>query len=251
MSAYNPTYNPTGYLTDIYSWLVPENPYALFYSGPLADQYVSCYWTPDPNQAFYAPSISQGIPPGWHCPPAFPADGNNLCMYSGGYPAAPPNPTYLSPTHYYAYPVPAAASPEHPDNYSPSHLPFSAQLPPFPRQQRVKAYIQQCDEVLHFLHLSTAEFARHACTLLINLGYPNTPTTLEVWADQLLNFHECYLQGNLPEATQGTLGIDINLQNKLHTLVKEIHTSPNPCPFEDPLNPFCSFHVQCEEPIRT
>ncbi|KAH0589854.1 hypothetical protein H2248_000046 [Termitomyces sp. 'cryptogamus'] len=50
---------------------------------------------------------------------------------------------------------------------------------------------------------------------------------------------------------QGTLGIDANLQNKLHALVKEIHTSPNSCLFKDPLNPSCSFHVQCKEPIRT
>ncbi|KAG5349780.1 hypothetical protein C0989_001885 [Termitomyces sp. Mn162] len=56
---------------------------------------------------------------------------------------------------------------------------------------------------------------------------------------------------NLPETTQGTLGIDNNLQNELHALVKEIHTSPNPCPFKDPLDSACSFHVQCEEPIGT
>ncbi|KAG5735108.1 hypothetical protein E4T56_gene20486 [Termitomyces sp. T112] len=80
------------------------------------------------------------------------------------------------------------------------------------------------------------EFARHACTLLVNLGYPNTPTTLE---------------GDLSETTQGTLGIDAKLQNELYALVKEIHTSPNPHPFKDPLNPFHSFHVQCKEPIGT
>ncbi|KAG5334209.1 hypothetical protein C0989_004004 [Termitomyces sp. Mn162] len=95
------------------------------------------------------------------------------------------------------------------------------------------------------------EFARHACTLLINLGYSDTPATPEVWADQLLNFHEHYLQGNLPEAMQGTLGIDVNLQNELCALVEEIHTSPNPCPFKDPLGPSCSFHMQHEEPVQT
>ncbi|KAG5348032.1 hypothetical protein C0989_011062, partial [Termitomyces sp. Mn162] len=50
---------------------------------------------------------------------------------------------------------------------------------------------------------------------------------------------------------QGTLGLDDNLQNELRALVEEIHTSPNPCPFEDPLDPARSFHVQREEPIRT
>ncbi|KNZ76705.1 hypothetical protein J132_08984 [Termitomyces sp. J132] len=121
MSAYNPVYNPAGYLTDIYGQPVPENQYALFYLGPPANQYVPCQWTPDPNQAFYAPSISQGIPSGWHCPSAFPTNGNYLHMYPGGFSTALPNPTYLPPTHYYAYPVLIATlTPlEHPDNYSP------------------------------------------------------------------------------------------------------------------------------------
>ncbi|KAG5326338.1 hypothetical protein C0989_011381, partial [Termitomyces sp. Mn162] len=109
----------------------------------------------------------------------------------------------------------------------------------------------QRDEVLRFLRLSPAEFARHTHTLLTNLGYPNTSATPEVWADRLLDFHECYLQGNLPENTQGTLGLDDNLRNELRALVEEIHTSPNPHPFEDPLDPTHSFHVQCEEPIGT
>ncbi|KAG5334680.1 hypothetical protein C0989_003096 [Termitomyces sp. Mn162] len=201
--------------------------------------------------AFYAPSISQGIPPGWHHPPTFSANGNNPCMYPRGYSAVPPNPAYLPPTHYYTYPVPTAApaSPEPMDNYSSPRLPFSTQVPPSPRQQRVEAYVQQRDEVLCFLCLSPVEFKRCAHTLLTNLGYPNTSATPEVWVDRLLNFHECYLQGNLPETMQGTLGIDNNLWNKLHALVKEIHTSPNPHPFEDPLDPTCSFHVQCKEPI--
>ncbi|KAG5734576.1 hypothetical protein E4T56_gene5508 [Termitomyces sp. T112] len=38
MSVYNSAYNPASYLTDIYGWPAPENPYALFYPGPLADQ---------------------------------------------------------------------------------------------------------------------------------------------------------------------------------------------------------------------
>ncbi|KNZ71347.1 hypothetical protein J132_00008 [Termitomyces sp. J132] len=95
------------------------------------------------------------------------------------------------------------------------------------------------------------EFARCTRTLLTNLGYPDASTTPEVWADRLLDFHKRYLQGNLPENMQGTLGIDDNLQNELRALVEEIHTSPNPHPFEDPLDPACSFHMQCEEPVRT
>ncbi|KAG5340386.1 hypothetical protein C0989_001880 [Termitomyces sp. Mn162] len=173
-------------------------------------------------------------------------------MYPGEYSAAPPNPAYLPPTHYYAYPVPAAApTPPGPmDNYSPPLMLFPAQAPS-PRQQRVEVYAQQCDQVLCFLHLSPAEFARCTRTLLTNLGYPNTSMTPEVWADQLLDFHERYLQGNLLETMQGTLGIDDNLWNELCALVEEIHTSLNPCPFEDPLDPTRSFHVQCEEPIGT
>ncbi|KAG5729759.1 hypothetical protein E4T56_gene913 [Termitomyces sp. T112] len=139
----------------------------------------------------------------------------------------------------------------------------SAQLcqlpPPYPllsrvlssQQQRVKAYTQQCNEVLRFLCLSPVEFARRTRTLLTNLGYPDASATLEVWADRLLDFHERYLRGNLPENMQGTLGIDDNLQNELRTLVEEIHTSLNPHPFEDPLDPARSFHVQCEEPVQT
>ncbi|KNZ75522.1 hypothetical protein J132_02856 [Termitomyces sp. J132] len=143
MSAYNLTYNPAGYLTNVYSRPVPENPYALFYSGPPVDQYIPRYWTPDPNQVFYAPFISQEIPLGWHHPSAFLANSSNPHIYPRGYSAVPPNPAYLSPTHYYAYPVLAAAPAplKHPDNYSHPHLPFSTQIPPSPRQQRVKAYV--------------------------------------------------------------------------------------------------------------
>ncbi|KAG5316145.1 hypothetical protein C0989_001600, partial [Termitomyces sp. Mn162] len=102
MSAFNPAYNPVGYPTDAYGRPILENSYAPFYLGPFADQYVPRHWTPDPNQAFYAPSISQGIPPGWRRPPAFHADGNNPRINPGGYSAAPPNPAYLPPAHYYA-----------------------------------------------------------------------------------------------------------------------------------------------------
>ncbi|KNZ77055.1 hypothetical protein J132_07449 [Termitomyces sp. J132] len=253
MSAFNPAYNPVGYPTDAYGRPILENSYAPFYPGPFTDQYVPRHWTPDPNQVFYAPSISQGIPPGWRRPPAFHADGNNPRINPGGYSAAPPNPAYLPPAHYYAYPIPAAAPvpPEATDNYSPPCPPFAVQTPPSPRQQRIKAYAQQRDEVLRFLRLSPAEFARRTRTLLTNLGYPDASATPEVWADRLLDFHERYLQGNLPENTQGTLGLDENLRNELRALVEEIHTSPNPRPFEDPLDPARSFHVQREEPVGT
>ncbi|KAG5349926.1 hypothetical protein C0989_001224 [Termitomyces sp. Mn162] len=50
---------------------------------------------------------------------------------------------------------------------------------------------------------------------------------------------------------QGTLGINTNLQNELHALVEEIHTSLNLHLFEDPLDPSHSFHVQCKKLIRT
>ncbi|KNZ71539.1 hypothetical protein J132_08720 [Termitomyces sp. J132] len=98
MSAFNPAYNPVGYPTDAYGRPILENSYAPFYLGPFADQYMPRHWTPDPNQAFYAPSISQGIPPGWRCPPAFHADGNNPRINPGEYSAAPPTlPTFPPP----------------------------------------------------------------------------------------------------------------------------------------------------------
>ncbi|KAG5733027.1 hypothetical protein E4T56_gene3627 [Termitomyces sp. T112] len=226
--------------------VVPENPYAPFYPGPPMNQYVPRHWTPAPNQAFHAPSISQGIPLGWRHPPVFSTNSNNPRLYPGGYSAVPPNSAYLPPAHYYMYPVPAAAPtpPEPMDNYSPPRMPIPAQAPPSPRQQRVKVYAQQCNKVLCFLCLSPAEFARRTRTLLTNLGYPNTSATPEVWADRLFDFHERYLQGNLSETMQGTLGIDDNLWNELCALVKEIHTSPNPHPFEDPLDPTCSFYQE-------
>ncbi|KAG5349068.1 hypothetical protein C0989_006197 [Termitomyces sp. Mn162] len=121
MSVFNPAYNPVGYPTDAYGRPILENSYAPFYPGPFADQYMPRHWTPDPNQVFYAPSISQGIPPGWRHPPAFHTNGNNPRINPGGYSAAPPNPAYLPSAHHYVYPIPAAAPvpPEAMDNYSP------------------------------------------------------------------------------------------------------------------------------------
>ncbi|KAG5341906.1 hypothetical protein C0989_007066 [Termitomyces sp. Mn162] len=167
-------------------------------------------------------------------------------------PPALPNPAYLPLTHYYAYPNPTVplVPPEQFNNYSPSQLQPPAQAPPSLTQQQVKAYVQQGNKVLYSLHLSPAEFARCTCTLLNNLGYQITPRTLEVWTDHLFDFHECYQQGSLPETTQGTLGINANLWNKLHALVKEIHTSTNPCQFENPLDLAHSFHIQKKGPIR-
>ncbi|KAG5732031.1 hypothetical protein E4T56_gene18261 [Termitomyces sp. T112] len=144
----------------------------------------------------------------WHCLPAFPANGNNSHMYLREYATVPLNSTYFPPAHYYMYPAPL----EHIDNYSPPCLLFSTQVPPSPRQQRVIAYAQQHNKVLHFLHPSSTEFVRCTHTLLINLGYPDTPATPKVWMDQLLNFHKCYLQGNLLETMQGTLAKPITFQ---------------------------------------
>ncbi|KAG5349519.1 hypothetical protein C0989_003333 [Termitomyces sp. Mn162] len=126
MSAYNPAYNPTGYLTNIYS--------------PPADYRIPCHWTPDPNPAFYTPSISQGILLGWHCPLTYPADGAYPYMYPIellGVPPGSSNSAYFPLVHYYAYPTPAVAPvpQKQPDNYFPPQLQFSAQIAPSPRQQ--------------------------------------------------------------------------------------------------------------------
>ncbi|KAG5332710.1 hypothetical protein C0989_006583 [Termitomyces sp. Mn162] len=204
MSAFNPAYNPVGYPTDAYGRPILENSYAPFYPGPFADQYVLHHWPPDPNQAFYTPSISQGIPPGWRCPPAFHANGNNLHINPRGYSAAPPNPAYLPPTHYYA----AKDRSLRPATRRSPPLP-----PPVPRR--------------------------------IHKAYPHPPHQPRL-PRRLRNSG-----GNFPENTQGTLGINDNLQNELRALVEEIHTSLNLRPFEDPLNPARSFHVQREEPIGT
>ncbi|KNZ78714.1 hypothetical protein J132_10819 [Termitomyces sp. J132] len=237
MSAFNPMYNSVGYSTDAYGRPLLENPYAPFYPGPFMDQYVPCHWTPDPNQAFYAPSISQGIPPGWRHPPTFHTDGNNPHINPGGYSAAPSTP----PT----FPPPITMRIQSPLQPQSLWNPWITTPPP------AHSYAQQRNKVLCFLCLSPMEFARHTCTLLTNLSYSDTSATPEVWVDRLLDFHECYLQGNLPENTQGTLGINDNLQNELCALVKEIHTSLNPHPFKDPLDPTRSFHMQREEPVGT
>ncbi|KAG6881500.1 hypothetical protein C0993_001203 [Termitomyces sp. T159_Od127] len=79
---------------------------------------------------------------------------------------------------------------------------------------------------------------------------PPPPGTPEQWADHLLEFHELYQHGAIPESAQNTLQVDLHLQDKLCTLVDEIHTSPTPWRFEDPMDPARSFHVQREEPTE-
>ncbi|KAG6895419.1 hypothetical protein C0993_009595, partial [Termitomyces sp. T159_Od127] len=123
--------------------------------------------------------------------------------------------------------------------------------PPSPLDhQPVEAYIQQRDKVLCSLHISPAEFAKHACTLLVNLGHNNLFGTPEQWANRLLKFHELYQCKVIPESAQNTLQMDPNLWDELCALVDEIHTSPTSWRFEDPVDPMCSFYVQCEELIK-
>ncbi|KAG6876053.1 hypothetical protein C0993_005944 [Termitomyces sp. T159_Od127] len=86
--------------------------------------------------------------------------------------------------------------------------------------------------------------------LLVSLGHHDLSETLEQWANCLLKFHELYQCRAIPESTQNTLQVDLNLQDKLHALVDEIHMSPTLQCFKGPVDPACSFHVQCEELIE-
>ncbi|KAG5718726.1 hypothetical protein E4T56_gene2679 [Termitomyces sp. T112] len=221
MSAYNLMYNPAGYLTNVYSHLIST----FSTIGPLTPTRHS---TPPPSAREY-------LQAGTTLQHSLLMATTPTCTLEDTL-QHPPNSAYLLPAYCYAYSVPAAAPAplEHPDNYSPPHLPFSAQVPPSPRQQRVKAYVQQHNKVLHFLCLSPVEFARHAHTLLINLGYSNTPTTPEVWVDWLLNFHEYYLQGNLLKTTQGvtTRPLDPHTLSSNLPFPKTPDALPNfrPCP---------------------
>ncbi|KAG6896022.1 hypothetical protein C0993_008860 [Termitomyces sp. T159_Od127] len=81
-------------------------------------------------------------------------------------------------------------------------------------------------------------------------GHSDLSGTLEQWANHLLEFHELYQHGSIPESTQNTLQVDLHLLDKLHALVDEIHTSPTPRHFEDPVDPARSFHVQRKEPTK-
>ncbi|KAG5718973.1 hypothetical protein E4T56_gene20403 [Termitomyces sp. T112] len=121
--------NPNSPLTNsnAFSTAINTSPEPLEPSPTISDPIIHHQLT---ALVFYIPSISQRVPPGWYCPPAFPTNGNNSHIYSEGYFIVLPNSAYLLPAHYYVYPVPAAASAplEHPDNYSPPHLLFSAQV---------------------------------------------------------------------------------------------------------------------------
>ncbi|KAG6885310.1 hypothetical protein C0993_003287 [Termitomyces sp. T159_Od127] len=84
----------------------------------------------------------------------------------------------------------------------------------------------------------------------MDLKHHNLSEILKQWADCLLKFHELYQCRAILESAQNMLQVDINLQDELHALVDKIHTSPNLWRFEDPVDPACSFHVQCEELIK-
>ncbi|KAG6877434.1 hypothetical protein C0993_007366 [Termitomyces sp. T159_Od127] len=158
---------------------------------------------------------------------------------------------------YYAQPAPALPPPlqDHPDTYylpqpRPPVAPPSHTLPSPLGHQQVEAYIHQHDEVLCSLCISLAEFVKHAHTLLISLGYNDLSGTPKQWANRLLKFHELYQRGAISEGARNMLQVDPNLWDELRTLVNEIHTSPTPWRFENPMDPACSFHVQCKEPIK-
>ncbi|KAG6881931.1 hypothetical protein C0993_012444, partial [Termitomyces sp. T159_Od127] len=164
---------------------------------------------------------------------------------------------FFAPGQYYAQPASALPPPpqRYPDTYyllqlQPSAAPPS-HTPPSPMGcQRVEAYIQQRDEVLQSLRISPAEFARRAHALLVSLEHNDLSETLEQWANCLLEFHKLYQCRAIPENAQNMLQVDLHLQDKLHTLVDEIHTSSTPRHFEDPVDLARSFHVQCKEPIE-
>ncbi|KAG6899246.1 hypothetical protein C0993_011969 [Termitomyces sp. T159_Od127] len=204
--------------------------------------------------------------------PAIPNASSTTTATSAPAPATPKNNAYGRPVpeNYYAmstpqplYPAPSIKHyptlvPRYwaPDQNQVLYGPSISQVPPINTPpsllgcQQVEAYIQQCDEVLCSLHISLAEFAKHARTLLISLGHHNLSKTLEQWANRLLKFYKLYQCGAISKSAQNTLQVDLNLQDKLHALVDEIHTSPTPQRFEDPIDPVCSFHMQCKEPIK-
>ncbi|KAG6882665.1 hypothetical protein C0993_009657 [Termitomyces sp. T159_Od127] len=255
MATYMHTYQPTGYQTNAYGRPVPENYYAMstpqpLYPAPPIEHYpilVPRYWAPDQNQAIAGthqrvlPGGMLETPPGAWAPLA-PAHASAAFFALGQYyaqpaPALPPPPQGHPDTYYLLQPRPPAAPPSH--------------TPPSPLgHQRVKAYIQQCDKVLQLLRISLAEFARRAQALLISLGHNDLSGTPKQWANHLLEFHELYQCGAISEDAQNTLQVDLHLQDKLCALVDEIHTSPTPWRFEDPVDPARLFHVQHEEPIK-
>ncbi|KAG6883100.1 hypothetical protein C0993_007861, partial [Termitomyces sp. T159_Od127] len=78
----------------------------------------------------------------------------------------------------------------------------------------------------------------------------NFSGTPEQWANCLFKFHKLYQCGAISESTWNMLQVDLNLQDELHALLDEIHTSPTPWHFGDPVDPACSFHVQHKELIK-
>ncbi|KAG6882846.1 hypothetical protein C0993_008946 [Termitomyces sp. T159_Od127] len=236
MATYTHTYQPTDYQTNAYGRPVPENYYAMstpqpMYLAPLIEHYptlVPRYWAPDQNQVPYGPSISQGIPQDWRCNSLQATTGTHQWVLPRGMPETLPgtwaplalahaSAAFFTLRQYYTQPIPALPPPSqgYPDTYylpwpQPSAVPPSHTPPSLLGRQQVKAYIQQRDKVLQSLCISPAEFARCACALLV----------------------------------------DLNLWDKLRTLVDEIHTSSTPQHFEDPVDPTCSFHVQCKELIK-
>ncbi|KAG6896483.1 hypothetical protein C0993_008361 [Termitomyces sp. T159_Od127] len=164
---------------------------------------------------------------------------------------------FFAPGQYYVQPAFAPLLPpqDYPETYylpqlQPSAVPPIHTLPSPMGCQQVKAYIQQHDEVLHSLCISLVEFTKHTCALLISLGHHNLSETPEQWADHLFKFCELYQHGAIPESAWNTLQVDLNLWDKLHTLVDKIHTSSTPQCFKNPMDPACLFYVQCKEPIK-
>ncbi|KAG5349962.1 hypothetical protein C0989_001006 [Termitomyces sp. Mn162] len=252
MSAYNPTYNPASYLTDVYGdryWKSPM-PHSIQAPPRISMSLVTGSLTPT-SRSMLPPSAREYLQAGATLPRSPPMATIPICT-----PEDIPQHPLTPPT----FPPPTIMHTQSPLQLQPlwglwiiipplvCRSPLKLLL--LPGSKGSKATPNNATKS-SASSTSPTEFARCTHTLLTNLGYPNTSATLEVWADRLLDFHKRYLQGNLPETMQGTLSIDDNLQNELCTLVEEIHTSLNPHPFEDPLDPACSFHVQCEEPIRT
>ncbi|KAG5730211.1 hypothetical protein E4T56_gene11664 [Termitomyces sp. T112] len=101
-----------------------------------------------------------------------------------------------------------------------SQLLWSSQItiPPLDRHFPLKSPLPPDSNELKPMSSSTTKSSAPSASHL--------QTTPEVWAECLLDFHKCYLQGD--SLMLGTLKIDTNLWNELCTLVEEIHTSPNP-----------------------
>ncbi|KAG6875582.1 hypothetical protein C0993_008468 [Termitomyces sp. T159_Od127] len=222
MATYTHTYQPTGYQTDAYERLVPENstPQPLYPALPI-EHYptlVPRYWALDQNQVPYSPSISQGILQDWRRNSLQATAGNHQWVLPGGMLETPPgawaplalahaSAAFFTPGQYYAQPASALPPPlqDYPDIYYLSQLqPPVAPLSHTPSSslgcQQVKAYIQQHDKVLHSLHTSPVEFAKCACALLVSLGRNDFSGTPEQWANRLLKFHELYQHGAISES---------------------------------------------------